>query len=81
MNHIGAFLVLAFLADNAFPKTVLWSKLAGLAAYGIVLEVLQFQTGYRVFEVSDIVADVAGLLAYWPMQRWLADFPARLMPD
>ena len=37
----------------------------GFIALGIALEFVQGMTGYRSFEVADMVADAAGVLLAW----------------
>ncbi len=71
LNHIVAFAVLAFLSDNAFPRKSPWHYLIALPAYGMSLELLQYQTGYRHFEFADIAADIFGVLMYLPLHGQL----------
>lgn len=40
---------------------------AGFVAMGITLEFVQGWTGYRTFEVADMVADAAGVAAGWAL--------------
>jgi VanZ family protein len=60
-NHLLAFSTLAFLAHCAYPgRTV--TVLAGLLAYGGLIEVLQSFTPDRAAEWADLLADGVGLL-------------------
>ena len=60
-NHALAFTVLTFLGRMAFPRHRLL-LLLGLFAYGVLVENLQFLTGYRFSEYQDVVADVVGMV-------------------
>ena len=77
LNHLGAFFVLALLADAAFPKQPVWPQLIALAGYGLLLESMQYLTGYRYFEWSDLAADVAGIVLYLPVHGRLNDLVKR----
>lgn len=59
-NHMLAFFVLAGLGQYSVLKGdfIVWVL---LAAYGVGIEVLQWLGGYRVFELTDIVADLTGI--------------------
>ena len=46
------------------PRTRLWYAL-GFIAMGIAIEYIQGWTGYRSFEVYDMVADALGVLLGW----------------
>lgn len=57
----------------------------GLAAYGLVLELVQSLTGYRSGEMLDMAADVAGIiaglvLARLGMMRWLDYIDGHVFP-
>jgi VanZ family protein len=70
VNHFAAFLVLAWLADHAYPgysfRPEPWMALLG---YGLLIEVLQAFLPYREASLGDLVADGAGLLAYLALRR------------
>jgi VanZ family protein len=72
VNHIAAFLVLAWLADHAYPRysdgAGLWVALLG---YGLLLEGLQATLPYREASLADLLADAAGLAAYLVLTRIL----------
>ena len=63
IEHAIAYSVLSFLWIVAFRK----SKrkiipILGCISLGILLEFLQAQTGYRTFEVNDMLANTFGVL-------------------
>jgi VanZ family protein len=58
--HLVAYLVLGVLAVFALPSIPPLAILAGIAVFGLGLEVLQYFTGYRTFEWTDFLADVVG---------------------
>ncbi|NKE64808.1 VanZ family protein [Ramlibacter sp. RBP-2] len=68
-NHALGFAVLAVLGLAAYPARTA-RVLAGLLAFGALIEVLQSLTGYRTAEWLDLLADGAGLAAGWPLARW-----------
>jgi VanZ family protein len=45
-------------------RTRMWIALA-LVAMGVLIEFLQGQTGYRSFDVNDMVANTLGVLSGW----------------
>ena len=59
-NHALAFAVLALLGLSAYPRSKA-AVLAGLLAYGGLIEVLQGMTGYRTGDWLDWAADSVGL--------------------
>jgi len=76
-NHALGFAALALLSHWSWPgRTVL--ALAGLLAYGGLIEVLQSLTPSRYAEFGDLFADGVGLafgavlarlLAHWKLKR------------
>jgi len=72
VNHVAAFLVLAWLADHAYPRfsrgASLWVALLG---YGLLIEGLQATLSYREASLGDLLADAAGLAAYLVLTRVL----------
>ena len=65
LQHIIAFVILAFLIDASWPETELnWKKALTLLGYGLLLEVLQGFTGYRELSGLDLLADAAGIAGY-----------------
>lgn len=91
-NHFVAFLVLAFLLDyswqrhwqpaQAAPATFVrlgqdWPKWLLLSLFGVCIELVQLWSGYRAFEMLDMLADILGIAGYLLLQpilgqhRWL----------
>lgn len=60
INHCLAFATLALLGRAAYPRHLL-ALLAGLMAYGGLIEILQSFTATRNAEWGDLLADAAGL--------------------
>jgi VanZ family protein len=67
-NHLLAFGWLAIVGCRAWPQRHA-AALAGLLAYGGLIEVLQSFTGYRSAEWGDLLADALGLLLGWALLR------------
>lgn len=57
--HFVIFFVLSALANMAYRLTTM-HHLLWLGSYGILIEVLQAQTGYRSGDVFDWIADMLG---------------------
>lgn len=65
LAHMVAFFVLAFLAHGSWPDSAFdWKFILPLAAYGLILELLQNFIPARYFSVLDILADLAGIILY-----------------
>ena len=75
-NHLLAFSVMALLGIRAFPGRTM-AVLAGLLAYGVLIEVLQSFTPSRSADWHDVVADAVGLVLGWGTWH-LARFLIRL---
>jgi VanZ family protein len=59
--HCLTYVCLYVLAWLAFPGTVLrWSIHLALLSFGVLLELLQAQTGYRFMEGADVLANITG---------------------
>lgn len=72
-DHVLGFVVLALLGLAGWPDRSL-ILLAGLVAFGALIEVLQGFTGYRIADWRDLLADGIGVLAglaLWPLLRRL----------
>lgn len=67
-NHAIAFAVLAVLGFAAYPARAA-GVLAGLLAYGALIELLQGLTAYRSAEALDLLADGVGLVFGWTLMR------------
>jgi len=59
-DHLLAFAVMGLLGLRAFPRN-LGLSVAGLLAYGIIIELLQSLVPYRDAEWRDVVADAIGI--------------------
>ena len=74
-QHALAFLVLTCLGLFAYPKSG-WRMIIGMLAFGVLIEFLQYFTGYRYAELSDFLADLTGVtlgsLAMWQAKKWLS---------
>ena len=65
VNHMIAFLVLAWLAEGAYPGRSLAKTRWGLLVfYGLLIEAVQHHLPYRDFSMLDFAADVSGILLY-----------------
>ena len=65
LNHVLAFLVLAWLADASFPeKKFPITLIASLFAYGLAIEIIQYFLPFRMFSWFDVAADGAGIGFY-----------------
>jgi len=65
INHIAAFLTLAFLMDFSFPNSRFNSaKIFTLITYGFLLEIVQYFLPHRIFSLFDLGADCLGLILY-----------------
>jgi len=61
--HAATFAGLFLIGQKSFPQGKLWWQLhLALIVYGVVMELLQMQTGYRSMEAWDLVADLSGQL-------------------
>jgi VanZ family protein len=80
MNHAMTFAVLAMLGCSAYPERKI-QVLLGLLMYGVLIELLQSLTDYRMAEALDVVADGVGILVGWTFTYllWRA-LPASQMP-
>ena len=67
-NHLLAFSVMALLGCCAYPGRTM-AVLAGLLAYGVLIEVLQSFTPERSADWYDLVADAVGLALGWGAGR------------
>lgn len=73
VEHLAAFLLLAFLSDFAFPRRP-WNrrKYLPLLGYGLLLEIIQYFLPVRFFSLADLAADAMGLALYPVLLRLLA---------
>lgn len=68
LSHLVAYSGLMLWFCGMYPRTRYRWVAAGLLLLGIVLEVLQRLSGYRSFELQDMLANGLGLALGW----WLA---------
>ncbi|MGD2119367.1 MAG: VanZ family protein [Chromatiales bacterium] len=72
LGHGLLFLALAALADHAYSdKLFNWQKVFWLLSYGAGIEIIQSFIPRRDFSLLDIAADLAGILLYWLVIRFL----------
>jgi VanZ family protein len=70
VEHLVAFLLLAFLGDFAFPRYAWsWRKYLPLMGYGLLLETIQYFLPFRSFSLADLLADAIGLALYPVLRR------------
>ena len=74
----------AFFTSLVQLPRSLWLVAAGLVSFGVLMEILQGLTGYRLFELMDMLANSLGVLAglltrLTPMPIWLRRIEARLL--
>jgi len=68
--HAAAFMALGYLLDGALPSLSFWKvKLPLLLAYGMFIELVQWQLSYRDFSLLDFLADGVGILLYWVCRK------------
>jgi len=83
-SHLLTYFLLAgWFSLLARDRVMLAWTLAALIAYGMLLELLQSQTGYRFAEWGDVVANgggsVAGIALYFtPLRRLFRSVDGRL---
>ena len=80
LAHGIGFWILIAVTDLAFPKVGFIWKAVALSAYGLIIEFIQLQTGYRHFSWWDWLADIAGVLAFLPVRSLVRRLLARLFP-
>jgi VanZ family protein len=85
LAHLVTYFVLAgWFALIARDRAVLGWSLFGLVGYGMLIELLQAQTGYRYAEWGDVLANgcgcVAGSLLYFtPLRRLMRYVDGKLI--
>jgi VanZ family protein len=66
LGHFGAYGLLMLVFCQAYDqRRTRMAYALGFVAMGILIEFLQRMTGYRDFEVLDMVADAIGVLLGW----------------
>lgn len=74
-NHVLGFAILAVLGSLGYRRREL-RLAAGLFAFGVLIEALQWLSGYRFAEWADLLADVIGIV----LGICLARFAGRAVP-
>ncbi len=72
IQHSIAYLVLSFFWFVTFKEKnkMIW-VFAACIGLGVLLEILQAQTGYRVYEYGDMLANTFGVLLGYCIFRWI----------
>ncbi len=66
LGHLAAYGLLMLLFCQVYArKSTRIAYATGFVVMGIAIEFLQKMTGYRSFEVADMVADAIGVLLGW----------------
>ncbi len=74
--HVGAFVVLAWLADFGWPDADYWlPKALPLLGYGVAIELAQSGIAARAAEWGDLAADAAGLTIFALLAPTLRQLP------
>ena len=63
VGHLAAYGALMFWFAQLYARRVAWA--AGFVVLGVALEFAQSWTGYRSFEVNDMLANTAGVGLGW----------------
>jgi VanZ family protein len=63
LNHALAFAALAFAARQGFPRVAARRIGTALLGYGVFIELVQSQIPARSAELTDLLADAAGIAA------------------
>lgn len=80
LNHALAFFVLAVMLDQTAARLHLWcAVILPLLIYGVFIEIVQGQLGYREMSWLDVGADACGILLYACGRRVIRDGIARMV--
>lgn len=72
IQHLSVFFAFAMLADLVTSRKPFWFwKGLPLLGYGALIEIMQFYTPHRSFEVADWIADFFGVLLYYMIKYTL----------
>lgn len=70
VGHFTAYAALMFWFCQLYPgRGARLAYAAGFVALGVAIEFLQRASGYRSFEVMDMLADAAGVALGWTLAR------------
>ncbi len=73
LNHVIAFVTLAWLSDRAFPFTTRLIVPVGLLLlYGAGLELIQHPLPHRTGSWADFLANAMGLILYFSVKKFYA---------
>ena len=64
VEHALAYATLSFWFCQVYPRQRVW-VMVSLVGLGVALEYVQGWTGYRTFDVMDMLADSVGVLLGW----------------
>lgn len=83
--HVGGFMAFMLWFGGIFASRSMPRVALALAAYGLLIELLQGLTTARQAEALDLVADVAGILLGWllsaaGLSRWCTTLESWLAP-
>lgn len=67
--HFIAYGGVMWSFTQGYPETRIVKLMAGLIVWGILLEVMQGLTSYRLFEWMDMVANSFGVVLGWVLSR------------
>lgn len=60
--HLSAYAWLNWIGSHAIEVENIKKNFLFLVAFGLLIEILQVMTGYRSFELLDIVANTTGVI-------------------
>lgn len=79
-NHALAFFVLAMVLDQAYTQLSIVRGVAfPLIVYGLIIEIVQGQLGYREMSLLDVGADSIGIALYAISRVWVRDKLRRIV--
>ena len=62
--HASAFFVLAFLYSHSQGSQFVYKAILSLAAFGFMIELIQYFLPWRSFSWFDWLADIVGIISY-----------------
>ena len=75
VEHLLAYGSLMFWFGQLYPRAAVRIAYAALwIAMGVAIEYLQRWTGYRMFDVADMLANALGVLIGWAVARFTPTF-------
>ena len=77
--HAMTFATLTIWYGGQFAWPVFWRVLAGLALFGVMIEICQGIVGYRTRDAVDVIANVGGILSGAAIVRlWLQGWSVKI---